>query len=136
MKSGSSGHRDDDEADEDLEGVQELPRPAKGETPVGEVDDFDEDDFDDEFDDDFEEELEDEYDLSEFADVTEEDLAEGEETDVTALGDFVDEDAEPEEPPVVEAEEAEAKDAKGKGGKEGKEAGKKSKPKKKSKDED
>ena len=42
------------------------------------LDDFDEDDFDDEFDDDFEEELEDEYELSEFEDVTEDDLVEGE----------------------------------------------------------
>jgi hypothetical protein len=40
------------------------------------LDDFDEEDFDDEFDDDFEEELEDEYELSEFEDVTEDDLAE------------------------------------------------------------
>ena len=76
-----SGQRDEDEGDEDLEPVNELPQPLKGEAPAGEFDDFDEEDFDDEFDDDFEEELEDEYDLSEFADVTEEDLAEDEEAD-------------------------------------------------------
>src|SRR5262245_49686855 len=104
MKSGAS-QRDDDEGDDDLEPVTDSPRsPLKGESPAGEFDDFDEEDFDDEFDDDFEEELEDEYDLSEFADVTEEDLAEDDEADVAVLGDFVDEDAEPEEPPVVEEE--------------------------------
>ena len=110
MKSGSSGgQRADDEGEDDiLEPAHELPRPpGKGEATAGEFDDFDEEDFDDEFDDDFEEELEDEYDLSEFGDPTEDDLAEDEDVDVTALGDFVDEDAEPEEPPVVEgAEEA------------------------------
>ena len=35
--------------------------------------------------------------------LTDEDLAEDEEADVTAMGDFVDEDAEPEEPPAEEA---------------------------------
>ena len=69
----------------------------------GDLDDFDEDDFDDEFDDDFEEELEDEYELSEFEDVTEEDLADDEDDDLGKLGgDFVDEDAEPEEAPLAE----------------------------------
>src|SRR5687767_8353990 len=58
------------------------------------ADDFDEDDFDDEFDDDFEEELEDEYELSEFEDVTEDDLVEGDDDLDTIGGDFVDEDAE------------------------------------------
>ena len=86
------------------------------------LDDFDEDDFDDEFDDDFEEELEDEYELSEFEDVTEEDLAEGDDDLDTLGGDFVDEDAEPEEAPAAD-EEAGGKDAKdGKEGKEGKDA--------------
>jgi hypothetical protein len=68
------------------------------------LDDFDEEDFDDEFDDDFEEELEDEYELSEFEDVTEDDLAEEEDDIGTLGGDFVDEDAEPEEAPVPEEE--------------------------------
>src|SRR4029079_16035196 len=106
MKSGAGGSRDDDDDAEDgFEPRQEVPRPpAKGESPAGEVDDFDEEDFDDEFDDDFEEELEDEYELSEFEELTDDDLAEDEEADVTALGDFVDEDAEPEEEPVVEEE--------------------------------
>ncbi len=72
----------------------------------GDLDDFDEDDFDDEFDDDFEEELEDEYELSEFEDVTEDDLVEDDDELGTLGGDFVDEDAEPEEAPA--AEEAEA----------------------------
>jgi hypothetical protein len=66
------------------------------------LDDFDEEDFDDEFDDDFEEELEDEYELSEFEDVTEDDLAEDDDDIGTLGGDFVDEDAEPEEAPAVE----------------------------------
>ena len=71
------------------------------------LDDYEEDDFDDEFDDDFEEELEDEYELSEFEDVTEDDLIEDEDEDLGKLGgDFVDEDAEPEEPPVGEGDEA------------------------------
>ncbi len=75
------------------------------------LDDFDEDDFDDEFDDDFEEELEDEYELSEFEDVTEDDLAEDD--DIGKLGgDFVDEDAEPEETPAAADEEAPAADGK------------------------
>jgi hypothetical protein len=85
------------------------------------LDDFDEDDFDDEFDDDFEEELEDEYELSEFEDVTEEDLAEGDDDDLDTLGgDFVDEDAEPEEAPAADDEEPAGKD--GKDGKEAKDA--------------
>ena len=129
MKSGSSSARDPD-GDEDSDDAFE-PRPAvpappqKGVPPAGEFDDFDEEDFDDEFDDDFEEELEDEYELSEFGELTEEDLAEDEEADVVAIGDFVDEDAEPEEP-ALEAEEPAAeeegggkkkKKGKGKGGK-------------------
>ena len=93
MKSGASGKNpaDDDDADEGLEPQHEIPRPpAKGDRAAGGVEDFDEEDFDDEFDDDFEEELEDEYDLSEFGELTEEDLAEDEEeADVTAIGDFV-----------------------------------------------
>jgi len=137
MKSGSSGgQRADDEGEDDiLEPAHALPQPpGKGEAAAGEFDDFDEEDFDDEFDDDFEEELEDEYDLSEFGDPTEDDLAEDEDVDVTALGDFVDEDAEPEEPPVaLDAEEAAEPEAKGKAGKE---SGKKSKSKKKAKDDD
>src|SRR4029453_17307846 len=71
------------------------------------LDDFDEDDFDDEFDDDFEEELEDEYELSEFEDVTEDDLVEGDDDLDTIGGDFVDEDAEPEESPAADDEAAE-----------------------------
>jgi len=99
------------------------------------LDDFDEDDFDDEFDDDFEEELEDEYELSEFEDVTEDDLVEGDDDLDTIGGDFVDEDAEPEEPPAGDdAEAAEGKEAKeGKPAKEGKKKGKSSKA---NKDED
>ena len=91
------------------------------------LDDFDEDDFDDEFDDDFEEELEDEYELSEFEDVTEDDLVEGDDDIATIGGDFVDEDAEPEEPPAAD----DAEPAAGKGGKDGKgakESKKKGKP--------
>lgn len=93
------------------------------------LDDFDEDDFDDEFDDDFEEELEDEYELSEFEDVTEDDLVEGDDNLDTIGGDFVDEDAEPEEPPAGDdAEAAEGKEAKeGKPAKDGKKKGKSSK---------
>jgi len=112
--SSSGGHRDDDDDAEDgFEPRQEVPRPpAKSDKP-GELDDFDEEDFDDEFDDDFEEELEDEYELSEFGELTEDDLTEDEEADVTAMGDFVDEDAEPEEPPLEEAEGAEAETEEG-----------------------
>ena len=126
-------HGDDDDNDDVLEPAHDAARPGKSEPAAGEFDDFDEEDFDDEFDDDFEEELEDEYDLSEFGDPTEDDLAEDENVDVTALGDFVDEDAEPEEPPVVEEEAAEEPETKGKAGKE---SGKKSKPKKKAKHDD
>src|SRR6267142_5429088 len=106
MKSGSSGGRgaDDDDADDGLEPGHEAPRPpAKGDRPAGEYDDFDEEDFDDEFDDDFEEELEDEYELSEFEELTDDDLADDADADVAEIGDFVDEDAEPEEPVVEEA---------------------------------
>ena len=132
MKSGSSGgQRDGDEdADDAFETRPEpLHPPLKGEGAAREFDDFDEEDFDDEFDDDFEEELEDEYDLSEFGEPTEEDLEADEVADVTAMGDFVDEDAEPEEPPVEEAnpEAAAEPDPKGK---------KKKKSKGKSKDDD
>jgi hypothetical protein len=89
------------------------------------LDDFDEDDFDDEFDDDFEEELEDEYELSEFEDVTEDDLVEGDDDLDTMGGDFVDEDAEPEEPAGGdEAEAAEEKTGEEKPSKEGKKKGK------------
>lgn len=130
MKSGSSSARDPD-GDEDSDDAFEPrtpapPPPLKGGPPAGEFDDFDEEDFDDEFDDDFEEELEDEYELSEFGELTEEDLAEDEEADVVAIGDFVDEDAEPEEPAVGAEEGAAAgeegagkkkKKGKGKGGK-------------------
>ena len=93
------------------------------------LDDFDEEDFDDEFDDDFEEELEDEYELSEFEDVTEEDLVEDDDLD-TLGGDFVDEDAEPEEPPVADEEGAvEGKEGKaGKDAKSAKDTKKKGKP--------
>lgn len=129
MKSGSRGE-DDDESEDGYESRPEIPRPPlKGEHPAGEFDDFNEEDFDDEFDDDFEEELEDEYELSEFGELTVEDLAEDdEEADVTALGDFVDEDAEPEEEPLEEApaeaapEEAPAPKAKKKGKGKGKRA--------------
>src|SRR2546430_13636076 len=116
MKNGAgSGRDDEDDADDGFETRHEVPGPpAKGESPGGEVDDFDEEDFDDEFDDDFEEELEDEYELSEFEELTEEDLAAEEEADVTAMGDFVDEDAEPEEPPVEEAQAAAEPDEGGK----------------------
>src|SRR6186997_3412893 len=107
MKSsaGSESRSDDDDGDDGFESRPEpLRPPLKGESTHSEFDDFDEEDFDDEFDDDFEEELEDEYELSEFEELTEEDLAEDEEeADVTALGDFVDEDAEPEEPVIVDA---------------------------------
>ena len=80
VKSGSGGRDEDDEdAEEGFEPRAEVPRPpAKGEPGAVEFDDFDEEDFDDEFDDDFEEELEDEYELSEFEELTEEDLAEDE----------------------------------------------------------
>jgi hypothetical protein len=119
MKSGSGGRPDDEEdGDDAFEPRHEVPRPpAKGEVPAGEFDDFDEEDFDDEFDDDFEEELEDEYELSEFEELTDDDLAEDEVADVTVLGDFVDEDAEPEEEPLVAEDEAteEAPEAGGKG---------------------
>jgi hypothetical protein len=126
MKSGSGSARDS-EGDEDSDDVFESrsptpPAPLKGGPPAGEFDDFDEEDFDDEFDDDFEEELEDEYELSEFGELTEEDLAEDEEVDVVPIGDFVDEDAEPEEP-VLEPEEEPAAEEEG--------AGKKKKPAKK-----
>ncbi|MCI0361130.1 MAG: hypothetical protein L0211_21835 [Planctomycetaceae bacterium] len=95
------------------------------------LNDFDEDDFDDEFDDDFEEELEDEYELSEFEDVTEDDLVEGDDDLDTLGGDFVDEDAEPEEPAGNESEAAEGKEAsEDKSAKEGKKKGKSSKSKK------
>jgi hypothetical protein len=111
MKSGSSGRRSpDDDADEVFDSRPEPPRsPAKGESSAAEFDEFDEEDFDDEFDDDFEEELEDEYELAEFEELTEDDLAADENADVTAMGDFVDEDAEPEEA-VVDEEEGEKKD--------------------------
>ena len=59
MKSGSAP-RDDDEADDDLELPAEVARPLGKGPPAGELDDFDEDDFDDEFDDDFEEEWDEE----------------------------------------------------------------------------
>jgi hypothetical protein len=101
-------------------------------------DDFDENDFDDEFDDDFEEELEDEYELSEFEDVTEDDLVEGDDDLDTIGGDFVDEDAEPEESPAEKDDEAAGeKDAKGGKGKD-KDAkpGKAGKKKGKAADED
>ena len=104
MKNGT-GRDDDEDGDDSFEPKHDIPRlPNKGEVPAGEFDDFDEEDFDDEFDDDFEEELEDEYELSEFEELTEDDLADDEEADVTTLGDFVDEDAEPEEEPVAPAE--------------------------------
>jgi hypothetical protein len=116
MKNGS-GRDEEEDGDDSFEPRHEVPRlPGKGEVPAGEFDDFDEEDFDDEFDDDFEEELEDEYELSEFEELTEEDLADDEEADVTALGDFVDEDAEPEEEPVAPVEEGAAEpEATGKG---------------------
>jgi hypothetical protein len=111
MGGSPAGHRPDDEDDleEGLEPASGLPHPSSGEgVPFSEFDDFDEEDFDDEFDDDFEEELEDEYELAEFEQLTEEDLAEAdEEVDVAAIGDFVDEDAEPEEEPVALEESAE-----------------------------
>jgi len=99
-------------------------------------DDFDEDDFDDEFDDDFEEELEDEYELSEFEDVTEDDLIEGDDDLDKLGGDFVDEDAEPEEPPAGadDAEPAEGKESKE--GKPAKDSKKKGKPAKQDEDLD
>jgi hypothetical protein len=135
MKSGSTGGRragDDDDADEGFETRQEpLRPPLKGEHPPAEFDEFDEEDFDDEFDDDFEEELEDEYELSEFEELTEEDLAEDEEADVTTMGDFVDEDAEPEEP-ALEPEEGAAAEA----GEEGPSDKKKKKKKGKGKGDD
>ena len=93
MKSTGGGHseEDDDDADDGLESTPPLPTPPAKGAPGSELDDFDEEDFDDEFDDDFEEELEDEYELAEFTDVTDDDLAEDEDADVTAMGDFVDE---------------------------------------------
>lgn len=109
--------------------------PEEAPAPIGDFDDFDEEDFDDEFDDDFEGELEDEYQLSEFEEVTEEDLIE---TDCELpLGDLVDEDAE-DEPiePVEEEEKKEEEEApKGKKGK-GKEAKGKKKAKEEEEDED
>jgi hypothetical protein len=99
-------------------------------------DDFDEEDFDDEFDDDFEEELEDEYELSEFEDVTEDDLVEGEDDLDTLGGDFVDEDAEPEEAPAEGDEEDGAKGKDAKEGKPAKESKKKGKAAKSDDDDD
>src|SRR5829696_3988479 len=87
MKSSGGGLDDEDDADEGLEPGAELLPPGKAAGAPAEFEDFDEEDFDDEFDDDFEEELEDEYELSEFTDVTEDELAEDEEADVTAMGD-------------------------------------------------
>lgn len=126
MKSGSGGARDpdgDEDSDEVFEPRSQGTHPLKGAPAPGEFDDFDEEDFDDEFDDDFEEELEDEYELSEFGELTEEDLADDEEAETVPMGDFIDEDAEPEEPaveaeePAAEAEEEPAgkKKKKGKG---------------------
>lgn len=92
-------------------------------TSEGDLDDFDEEDFDDEFDDDFEEELEDEYELSEFEELTDEDLIEeDDDADLGVLGgDFVDEDAEPEEAPLAEeGEEPAPPDEKGKAKSKGK----------------
>lgn len=104
-----------DEDDEDLE--DDVDTNTGG--GVGDFEDFDEEDFDDEFDDDFEGELEDEYELSEFEDVTEEDLIERD--DVLPLsGDLVDEDAEdePAEPAAEDKDEDEKKpEPKGKKGK-------------------
>jgi hypothetical protein len=98
--------------------------------------DFDEEDFDDEFDDDFEEELEDEYELSEFEDVTEDDLVEGEDDLDTLGGDFVDEDAEPEEAPAADDEEDGSKGKDAKEAKPAKETKKKGKAAKSEDDED
>lgn len=107
--------------------AESTPVMAGDEDEAGEIDDFDEEDFDDEFDDDFEEELEDEYDLADLEEVSDEDLAD----DDAALpigGDFVDEDEEPEEPVVPEDPEApaaeEEKPGKGKGKAKGKGKGK------------
>ena len=91
----------------------------------GDVDDFDEDDFDDEFDDDFEEELEDEYDLADLEEVSDEDLT-ADDVEIPIGGDFVDEDEEAEEPVVPEDPDAapaaaeEEKPKKGKGKTKGK----------------
>jgi hypothetical protein len=111
------------------EGDQSVSGPRMGtdEEEAGEIDDFDEEDFDDEFDDDFEEELEDEYDLADLEEVSDDDLIE----DDVALpigGDFVDEDEEPEEPALPEDPDAapaeEEEKSKGKGKAKGKGKGK------------
>ncbi|WP_425614933.1 hypothetical protein NA78x_004817 [Anatilimnocola sp. NA78] len=96
------------------------------EEEAGEIDDFDEEDFDDEFDDDFEEELEDEYDLADLEEVSDEDLVE-DDVELPIGGDFVDEDEEPEEPVLPEdpdAAPAEEEKPKGKGKAKGKGKGK------------
>lgn len=122
----------EDVANWERENVAWTDGPIMGEEDeAGEVDDFDEDDFDDEFDDDFEEELEDEYDLADLEEVNDEDLAE-DDADLPIGGDFVDEDEEPEEPALPEdpdapAAEEEEKPKKGKG---------KAKKGKKAKDDD
>lgn len=110
---------DDDDEEEETTG---------GGSPAGDVDDFDEDDFDDEFDDDFEEELEDEYDLADLEEVSDEDLT-ADDVEIPIGGDFVDEDEEPEEPVVPEdpdapaaAEEEKPKKGKGKAKGKGKKA--------------
>lgn len=122
------------------DGAEWLPPPAEvagGEQPAGQIamsgdehEDFDEEDFDDEFDDDFEEELEDEYELSEFEDVTEDDLIEADDDIGTLGGDFVDEDAEPEEAPLEEEPAEEEEEPKGK------KAKGKAKPKRKADDDE
>jgi hypothetical protein len=114
MRSGASGGRrgEDEDGDDVFEPRQEAARPpAKGESSAGDFGDFDEEDFDDEFDDDFEEELEDEYELSEFEELTDDDLADDDDADVTQMGDFVDEDDEAEEPTEEGGAKAKGKDA-------------------------
>ena len=127
MKSGSSGARHpegDDDSDDGFETRSQTPQPPlKGGPSPSEFDNFDEEDFDDEFDDDFEEELEDEYELSEFGELTEEDLAEDDDAEDVPIGDFVDEDAEPEEP-ALEAEEEPAEEEESGGKKKKKAKGK------------
>lgn len=112
---------DDEDLDDPLASLPTGPLRPSGEG-LAELDGFDENDFDDEFDDDFEDELEDEYELKALEGVSEEELAAEEADDLSLLGDFVDEDAEPEEPELV-AEEPVAEEppppkaAKGKKGK-------------------
>jgi hypothetical protein len=119
-------------ASDDEDELEPEEEPA---APIGDFDDFDEEDFDDEFDDDFEGELEDEYQLSEFEEVTEEDLLEPE-IDLPITGDLIDEDAEEEPEEPLEEPQEEEPPAKGKKGKGKETKGKKGKVKEEEDEDD